>query len=158
MLRAEASSYICAGGANQVAKSCDVQLSARVQFHVPHPFATPLQQAGGILEQCAVEKAYVDMTFECVDVPERRIFYARDRTTIVHQFPDIVTALPHLTKPLLRDRTQLERAVGKPGVDSRISFYCSGDPKDVLPTRQSAEVQRNSKWFMSAHDAQAQRR
>jgi hypothetical protein len=62
------------------------------------------------------------MTFECVDVPEWRIFYTCDRTTIVQQLSDIVTALPHLHKPLPRNSPKLDRAVGQPKVDSRISF------------------------------------
>jgi hypothetical protein len=31
---------------------------------VPHAFASSLQQTGGVLEHCAVEKADVDMSFE----------------------------------------------------------------------------------------------
>jgi hypothetical protein len=66
------------------------------------------------------------MTFESVDVRERRIFYTCDRTSIVHQLSDIVTAVSHLRKPLLRNRLQLARAsLDQPHVDGRIPLYAS---------------------------------
>jgi hypothetical protein len=77
---------------------------------VPHTFATSLQQTGGIREHRTVEKADIDMAFESVDVRKRRIFYTCDRTSIVHQLSDIVTALSHLRKPLLRNRLKINRA------------------------------------------------
>ena len=62
---------------------------------------------------------------------------------------NIITALPHPHKPLLRNRLQLDRAIRQPDVHSWIPFYASGEPKDVGPTDQPAEVERNattSKW------------
>jgi len=108
---AEAHLYIQVGGSDETTKSCGVELATRVQFHVPHAFAISLQQAGGVLERCAVEETDVDVTFECVDVPEWRVFDTCDRATIVHQFADIFSTLPHLRKPLLRDGPQLDRGV-----------------------------------------------
>jgi hypothetical protein len=147
----EARPDIQIGGIDQVAQSCGVEFGARLQFHVPHAFATSLQQAGGILEHCAVEETDVHMALEGVDVPEWRILYTCDRATIVHQLSDIVSALPHPRKPLLRNRPQLDRAFRQPDIDSRIPFYASGEPHDVDPTGQSAEVQRNARP-MSGHD------
>jgi len=40
----------------------------------------------------------------------------------VQQLSDIPTALPHLCKPLLSNGAQLDRAIGEPEVDSRISL------------------------------------
>src|SRR5271156_2434497 len=99
------------GGIDQIAKRYCVDLAARDQFHVPHAFATSLQQSGWVLQHCAVEDPDIDMSFECVDVSERLILDTRDRATIVHQLSDIVTALPHLHKPLLRNGPQLNRAI-----------------------------------------------
>jgi hypothetical protein len=71
----------------------------------------------------------------------------------VHQLSDIVTALSHLRKPLLRNGPQLSRAIGQPDVNSRISFYRSGESPDVLPTAQPAEVERNATRSTAAHNA-----
>src|ERR1700729_3093427 len=123
----EADLDIHIGGGNQDAQSGRIQLPARAQLHVPHAFAASQQQSGWILEQRATEEADVDMTFERVDVTERRITDTGDRATIVHQLADIVPALPHHQEPPSRERSQLERTVGQPGVDSRISSHRSGE-------------------------------
>src|ERR1700733_1975204 len=98
------------------------------------------------------------MTFERVDVPERRIFYTCDRTTIVHLLSDIITALPHPPKPLLCNGSQLEWAIRQPNIDSRIALDASGEPQYIVPTDQTAEVQRNAKRFMFAHNDEVERR
>jgi hypothetical protein len=98
------------------------------------------------------------MSFECVDVPKRRIFYTCDRATIVHQVSDIITALPHVRKPLLHDRSQFGRAIGQPDIDSRIAFYSRGQTEDIVRTDQPAQVQRNARRFMSAHNVLVDRR
>src|ERR1700722_5405112 len=100
----EASFNIRVGGTDWIAKRCGVEFAARTQFHVPHAFATSLQQTAGVLEHCALEKADVDMTFESVDVREWCILDTCDGTSIVHHLSDIVTAPAHLRKPLLRNR------------------------------------------------------
>src|SRR5271154_4005093 len=107
---AEAYLNVQVGGIDQIAKRYCVALAAGAQFHVPRAFATSLQQSGWVLEHCAVEEPDIDMSFECVDVSERRILHTCDGATIVHQLPDIVTALPHLQKPLFRNGPQFNRA------------------------------------------------
>jgi hypothetical protein len=58
----------------------------------------------------------------------------------------------------LRDGPQLNRAVFKPEVHSRIQFYASGQPQDVLHTNQSVEVQRNSTRSKPVHRNELERR
>ncbi len=36
----------------------------RLQFRMPHAFATTLQESGGIVEHCAVKETNVDVTLE----------------------------------------------------------------------------------------------
>jgi hypothetical protein len=150
---AESGLDIHVGSVDQIAESCGIRLVGGLQFHVPHAFAASLEQVGCIIERCAVEEADIDMTLECIDVPERRIFYACDRATVVNQLSHIVTAFPHLLKPPLRNRPQLGRAIDQPEVDSRVSLYCSGQPKNILSTAQPAQVQRNATRSTSNHDA-----
>jgi len=119
---------------------------------MPHAFAASLQQACGILEYCPAEESHVDMALECVDVPERRIFYTGYGAAIVHQLSDILTAVPHLREPVLGNRAQLDRAIEEPGVDSRVASHPSGESKQILWSAQSAQVQRNPTRLMLAHD------
>ena len=76
----------------------------------------------------------------------------------MHQFSDIITALPHLHKPRLRYRPQVGRTVGKPDVNGRIAFSPSRQPQDILHTDQPAEVQRNAMRSMYAHSDEVERR
>jgi len=136
------------GRADEVGKCCCIGFAARIQFHVPHTFATSLQETSGVAEHRAVKEADIDVTFECVDVPKGRILYTCDGTTIVHQLSDIVTAPPHLRKPLLRNRLQLDPApLDQPYVDRGISFYASRQPQDLIHTGQPAQIQRNAMGF-----------
>jgi hypothetical protein len=76
----------------------------------------------------------------------------------MHQLSDIITALPHLFKPLLRNGSQLRRAIRKPNVDSRIPSYASRKPKEVVRTDQPGEVQRDATRSKLAHDDKVERR
>jgi hypothetical protein len=125
---------------------------------MPHAFAASLQYTCGILKGSAVEESNIDMAFERVDVAERRIVNTCDRATIVHQLSDIITALPYPHKPLLRNRSQLDRAIRQPPIDSRVPFYTSGQSQDVVTTDQPAEVQRNATRSTLAHNDEVERR
>src|SRR5262245_59112580 len=91
------------GSTDQLAKRCGIHLTIRTQFHMSHALATSIQEVGRVREECAVEETDIDMARERVDVGERRVFDARDGTTIVHHFSDCITALSHPRKPLLRN-------------------------------------------------------
>lgn len=93
------------------------------------------------------------MILERIDITECRIPDTRRRMTVMQQRSHVITALAHLRKPFLCNRPQLDGTIGKPGVDSRISPHRSGDPKDVIPTAQPAEVQRNAPGFTFVHKA-----
>ena len=68
-----------------------------------HIFATPLQQACRIRQRRAMKEPDVYVSFECIYVAEWRIFYACDRTAVVHEFPNVAARLSQLLKPLPRD-------------------------------------------------------
>src|SRR5688500_16791738 len=99
------------------------------------------------MERRAVEEADVDMTLERVDVRERCIFYAHDRTTVVHQLSDVVTARSHPHEPAPRDRPKFDWLTGEPRLDVRIPLHRPGDAKDFLATAQAVQVQRNATRF-----------
>lgn len=126
---------------DQLAESRNVACGSRLQFHMSHAFASSLQQPGRVIEKCAVEETHVDVVPEGVHVSEHRIPYAGDRAAVVHQFADIVTALPHVVKPPFRHRTQFARLIVQPAIDSRISFDTSGKPEDVLISGHPADIQ-----------------
>lgn len=147
----EAHFNVQVGVVNKMAESRGVQFRARLQFHVPHALARSLQQTAGVLERCAVEKTDVDMAFEGIDVPERRILRACDWATIVHQFSNISTAAAHLLKPFLRNRPQLDRAVRQPSLHGRLPSHATRQPQEIVAADQPAEVERNTSGPMLAH-------
>ena len=53
-----------------------------------HVFTTALQQASRIRKLCALEESYVNVSFECIDVAEWRISYARNRTSVMHKLTE----------------------------------------------------------------------
>ena len=73
------------------------------QLHMTHALAVALQQAGRITERRAVKEAHIDVRSEYIDVAERRISQACNRTTVMQQLPDFIPALPHNFKPLSGD-------------------------------------------------------
>ncbi len=94
----------------------------RLHFHMAHSLTASFQQAVWIVQPCAVEKTYVDVSFEDVDVAERCIFHAGNRTSVMHQLADIVAAAPHLREPLTRNGAELWQLLAQPDVNSRGSF------------------------------------
>ena len=94
-----------------------------------HVFATALQQACRIRQRRAMKEPDVYMSFECIDVTEWRIFYACDRTAVVHEFPNVVATLSHDVKPFLRDGSQSAYPFFHPHIDGGIPLDPAGEPK-----------------------------
>lgn len=80
-----------------------------VQFYMTHTLSGAFQQAGRIPQLGAIEKADVHVASKGMDVTECDVRYARDRTAIMHQFPDVAPARPHPRKPWSRKGTKLIR-------------------------------------------------
>jgi hypothetical protein len=139
------------GGCDQIAKRLGIDLDAWLQFHVPHAFAAALKQPCRIIERRAVEEADIDMTLERVDLPERRIFDASDRTPVVHQLQHVVTAFAHPLEPALRDGPQLHRLMREPRLDSRIALRPSRDAKEVRTPAEPVQVKRKAARFTHDH-------
>jgi hypothetical protein len=68
-----------------------------------HVLACALQQTGAIPKQCTLEEADVDVRRVDTDIRERSVFHAHGRTTIMHQLPNVRTALPQAGEPCARD-------------------------------------------------------
>src|SRR5215471_3549069 len=77
----------------------------------------------------AHEEPHVDVGFEDVNVRERRVFDARDRTAVMYHFANIVSAGPHHIEPVLRDGTQFSRLAFQPDIDGRIPIENTVNPK-----------------------------
>jgi hypothetical protein len=58
----------------------------------------------------------------------------------VDELSDIIAALSHLRKPILRNRAQLDRFTGYPIIDRWFPFGGTGKPENVLPSAQPAQV------------------
>src|SRR4026209_338957 len=132
------------GSVDQVAKACSVEVRAGLQFYVPHALAASFQEAGGIFEQCPVEKANVDVVLEGVDVPERRIFDARDGAAIVHQFADVIATAPHLCEPKPGDGPKVGGIIAQPSIDSCVPLRARREPKELHAVDQTADIQSDA--------------
>src|SRR6188768_1364266 len=97
-----------------------------------HAFAGSLQQTGGIFERCATEEADIDVVSEYADVCEGRILDTCVGASVVHQLHDIIAALTHPIKPLLRNGPQLCRSFFQPDVDGRIVLLRSRESQYVI--------------------------
>jgi hypothetical protein len=85
-----------------------------------HELACALQQAGRIRQRCAVKEPHVYVRREYIHVAEGRISQTRYRAAVMQKLPDLVPALSHHLKPLMRDGSQFTFILLHPGIDGRI--------------------------------------
>ena len=85
-----------------------------------HPLAAAFQQASRIRELSAVEEPDVYMKSECIDVSEWRISQARNRTSVMHKLPNLISTLSHDLKPLPSDGSQFNGLALYPRIYRRI--------------------------------------
>jgi len=97
-----------------------------------HRLATALHQASRIRQFCTVEEPYVYVRGKCIDVAEGGIFYARDRTAIMHELSDVRSALSHHIEPLTRDGSQFTRLRFQPHLDRRIALDAARESQYAL--------------------------
>jgi hypothetical protein len=95
-----------------------------------HAFAGTLQQPGRIVEGRSMEKADIYMSTEGVDVPKRRIPYARSGMAIVQKLANIRSAGAHPVKPWQGERSQRVISPGKPSVNCRVAPDGAREPKE----------------------------
>src|SRR5215510_2080747 len=91
---------------DQLTQRCGVHSGSGFQLYMAHMLTAALQQACRIRQLCAMEKPYVYVSCECIDVAEWRIPHARNRTSVMHKLPKLVSTLSHDAKPLRSDRSQ----------------------------------------------------
>ena len=92
--------------------------------------SSSLQQADGVWQCRASEEPHIDMGPEGVYVPEACIADTHSRAPVVHQFSDVLTALPHALEPPARNRTQVLRLPVEPCLNGRVPLHSSGETED----------------------------
>src|SRR4029077_15429208 len=102
-----------------------------------HELAGALQQAGRIRERCAMKEPHVYVRSECIDIAERRISQACNRTTVMQKLPDFVAALSHHLKPLMRDASQFTSMLFHPGIDGGIPLDSAIESQQIRSHRRS---------------------
>src|SRR5258708_221101 len=102
-----------------------------------HELAGALQQAGRILQRCAVKEPHVYMRSEYIDVAERRISQTCNRTAVMQKLPDFVPAFSHHLKPLMRDGTQFTSMLFHPRIDGGIALDSATESQQFRSHRRS---------------------
>ena len=82
-----------------------------------HVLAIALQQAGRIGQRCAVKEPHVDVRGEYIDIAEGHISQTCNRSAVVQELADLVPALSHHLKPLMRDGSQFSGMLFHPRID-----------------------------------------
>src|SRR3981189_1160490 len=85
-----------------------------------HELAVALQQAGRIRQRCAVKETHVYVRREYIDVAEGHISQTCNRTAVMQELPDFVSAFSHHLKPLMRDGSQSTCMLFHPRIDGWI--------------------------------------
>ena len=80
-----------------------------------------------------MKKSDVHMRLESVDVSERRIAQARNRTPVMQNLAHLVAAFSHHLEPLMRDGAQFTRMRFHPPVDGGIVRDGSIESQDFRP-------------------------
>src|SRR5262245_27788104 len=99
---------------------------------MPHTLAGAFQKAFRISNLGTTKEPDIDVIFEGIDVAECRITYTGGRSVIMQQLSNIVPAVAHDFKPLLRDRPQFTGMLMHPELDCKISLGRSGKPHELI--------------------------
>jgi len=117
-----ASLYVQVRRLDEPAERCGICVCFRSQLHVAHELAGSFQQASRVRQRCAVKEPHVDVRSEYIDVAERRIAYACNRTYVMQELADFIAAFAHRLKPHLSDGAQFSSMLPHPGIDGGIAF------------------------------------
>jgi hypothetical protein len=112
-------------GVDQIPEGNGVGFASGFQFHVTHILSGAFQQPCRVVQMCTVEKAYIGMTLEDIDVGERCIFHARDGASVVHQLQNVLAACADSPEPCARYGGQRICPV-QPLIDDGVTLPCAG--------------------------------
>jgi hypothetical protein len=129
--------YVGVGRLNEVAEGCGGWGCSRPQLHMAHEFPGPFQQARRIRQRSAVKETYVHVGSKDIHVREGRIAHAGNRTAVMHELADLVSAISHHLKPLARQVSQIAMMRIQPGIDGGIVLDCTIEPQDFRFHRRS---------------------
>src|SRR2546421_11326854 len=79
--------YVRVRRMDQLAQGRGIYGRSRPQLHVAHKLAVAHQQAGRIRQPRALKEPHVYVRGEYIDVAERRISQARNRTAVMQELP-----------------------------------------------------------------------
>lgn len=86
-----------------------------------HELSGALQKVGWIGQCCSLIEAYIHVRSEDIDVGERYISQACDRTPVMQKFADFVAAISHDLKPATRNIAQFTGVIFEPCIDGGIA-------------------------------------
>src|SRR5437763_5968828 len=101
-----------------------------------HELAGALQQATRIRQRRAMKKADVYVRTEYINVGERRISQARNRTAVMQKLQDFIPASPHQLKPLTRDRSQFTFMFFHPRINGGIAVHSAVESQELRSHRR----------------------
>src|ERR1700726_1698898 len=102
-----------------------------------HELAGALQQAGRIRQRCAVKEPHVDVRSEYVDVREGCISQTCNRTAVMQEFADLVSASSHHLKPVMCDGSQFPWMFFHPRIDGEIALDSAVESQQFRSHRRS---------------------
>ena len=91
------------GGGDEGVERCVVDRTAGFELYVAHGFSGALEEMRGVGECCALEKAYIDVRGEDVDVGEGDVAEAGIGAAVVENLTDFVAAGSHYVEPVARE-------------------------------------------------------
>ena len=132
LLRLKAVLHVRVCSIDKSHEGLSVDVTIRPDLNMPHILASAFQQARRIRKLGAAKKPDIDVRGECVDVCECRVSYTCGRHAVMQKFSDIVSTLAHGLKPVMRNCPQVTRMFRHPGIDGRIPFNRTGEPKELI--------------------------
>src|SRR5712692_10186146 len=102
-----------------------------------HELASALQQAGRIRKRCAMKEPHVDVRSEYIDIAEGRISQTCNRIAVMQKLSDLVPALSHHLKPLMRDGSRFTCMLFHPRIDGGIPLESAVESQQFRSHRRS---------------------
>src|SRR5512146_2269230 len=102
-----------------------------------HVLASTLQHASRIGQRRAVKEPHVYVRSIYVDVAERCVSQACNRTAVMQELTDFISACAHRAKPPARVVSQFTLMLPEPLVDGGIAFYSAVKSQQVRFHRRS---------------------
>jgi hypothetical protein len=103
-----------------------------------HKPASAFQQTAWIGKLGAAKETDIDVRCEGIDIGECRITYTRGRMAIMQQLSNIVSAVAHNLKPVLRDCPQITGMLIYPTLNRRILSNRTGETHEPIHMRNDS--------------------